>query len=40
MGKVKEALSVLQKVYNEAPYKIYTIKSHYEEVKKAVAGQK
>jgi tetratricopeptide (TPR) repeat protein len=39
MGKVNEALSVLQKVYDEAPYKIYSIKSHYEEVKKAVESQ-
>jgi hypothetical protein len=35
MGKNKEALDILQKVWNEAPYKIYTIRSHYEEVKKA-----
>jgi len=40
MGKVKEAFSILQKVFDEAPYKIYTIKSHYEEVKKAVVGLK
>jgi tetratricopeptide (TPR) repeat protein len=39
MGKNKEALAILQKVWDEAPYKIYTIRSHYEEVKKAVAGQ-
>src|ERR1035437_6231896 len=39
MGKNKEALAILQKVWDEAPYRIYTIKSHYEEVKKAVAGQ-
>jgi tetratricopeptide (TPR) repeat protein len=37
MGKNKEALAILQKVWDEAPYRIYTIKSHYEEVKKAVA---
>jgi tetratricopeptide (TPR) repeat protein len=35
MGKNKEALTILQKVWDEAPYRIYTIKSHYEEVKKA-----
>ena len=39
MGKNKEALAILQKVWDEAPYKIYTIKSHYEEVKKAVESQ-
>ncbi|MFN8254483.1 MAG: hypothetical protein U0W24_02260 [Bacteroidales bacterium] len=39
MGKNKEALAILQKVWDEAPYKIYTIKSHYEEVKKAIAIQ-
>jgi tetratricopeptide (TPR) repeat protein len=39
MGKNKEALEILQKVWDEAPYRIYTIKSHYEEVKKAVGGQ-
>jgi len=38
MGKNKEALAILQKVWDEAPYRIYTIKSHYEEVKKAVVG--
>ena len=40
MGKNKEALSILQKVWDEAPYKIYVLRSHYEEVKKAVASQK
>src|SRR5664280_18035 len=40
MGKNKEALAILQKVWDEAPYKIYTIKSHYEEVKMAVGGLK
>jgi len=39
MGKTKEALDILQKVWNEAPYKIYTIRSHYEEVKKASEGK-
>ena len=39
MGKNKEAFSILQKVWDEAPYRIYKIKSHYEEVKRAVAGQ-
>jgi tetratricopeptide (TPR) repeat protein len=36
LGNIKEAYSILKKVYNEAPYKIYSIRSHYEEVKKAV----
>jgi tetratricopeptide (TPR) repeat protein len=39
MGENKKAIAILQKVWDEAPYRIYTIKSHYEEVKKAVAGQ-
>jgi Tfp pilus assembly protein PilF len=39
-GKNKEALEILQKCWNEAPFKLYSIKSHLEEVKKAVAGQK
>jgi tetratricopeptide (TPR) repeat protein len=39
-GKNKEALEMLQKCWDEAPFKLYSIRSHYEEVKKAVAGQK
>jgi len=39
MGKNKEALTILQKVWDEAPYRIYTIKSHYEEVKKSVVTE-
>lgn len=39
-GKVKEALEVLQKTWDEAPFKLYSIKSHLEEVKKTVAEQK
>jgi len=39
-GKPKEALEILQKCWDEAPFKMYTIKSHLDEVKKAVAGQK
>jgi Tfp pilus assembly protein PilF len=38
MGKNKEALEILQKVWDEAQYKIYTLRSHYEEVKKAVGS--
>ena len=39
-GKYKEALEVLQKTWDEAPFKLYAIRSHLEEVKKAVEGQK
>ena len=38
-GKNKEALELLQKCWDEAPFKLYSIRSHYEEVKMAVAGQ-
>jgi adenylate cyclase len=36
-GRSKEALEVLQKMYDAAPYKIYFMKSHLEEVKKAIS---
>ncbi len=39
-GKYNEALEVLQKTWDSAPYKIYSIKSHLDEVKKVVAGLK
>jgi tetratricopeptide (TPR) repeat protein len=39
-GKYNEALEVLQKTWDEAPFKLYSIRSHLEEVKKAVAVQK
>jgi Tfp pilus assembly protein PilF len=39
-GKNNEALEILQKTWDESPYKFYSIKSHLEEVKNAVAGQK
>jgi tetratricopeptide (TPR) repeat protein len=39
-GKNKEALEILQKCWDEAPFKLYSIRSHYEEVKKAVAEKK
>jgi TolB-like protein len=39
-GKTKEALDILQKCWDEAPFKLYSIRSHYEEVKMAVAGMK
>ena len=38
-GKYQEALEVLEKTWNEAPFKLYSIKSHLEEVRKAVADQ-
>ena len=39
-GKNKEALEILQKIYDSAPYKLYYIKADLEKVKMAVAGQK
>jgi tetratricopeptide (TPR) repeat protein len=39
-GKYKEALGMLQKTYDEAPFKLYSIKSHLEEVRNAVALNK
>ena len=38
-GKFKEALEVLQKTWDEAPFKLYSIRSHLEEVKKAAREQ-
>ena len=38
-GRTKEALEILQRTWNEAPYKLYAYKSHLDEVKKAIAGQ-
>jgi TolB-like protein/Tfp pilus assembly protein PilF len=39
-GKSKEALAIIQKVWDEAPFKLYSIKSHLDEVTKAVTSQK
>ncbi len=39
-GKYKEALEILQKCWDEAPFKVYSIKSHLDEVKMAAAAQK
>ena len=39
-GKTEEAFDILQKCWDEAPYKLYAIKSHYEEVKKALESQR
>jgi tetratricopeptide (TPR) repeat protein len=38
-GMTKEAYEILQKTWSETPFKIYSIRSHYEEVKKAAEGQ-
>jgi Tfp pilus assembly protein PilF len=38
-GKYKKAMEVLEKTWNEAPFKLYSIKSHLEEVRKAIAGE-
>ncbi len=34
-GKNQEALEIIQKAWDEAPFKLYSIRSHLEEVKKA-----
>jgi tetratricopeptide (TPR) repeat protein len=39
-GKYKEALEILQETWDEAPFKLYSFRSHLEEVKKMVASQK
>jgi tetratricopeptide (TPR) repeat protein len=39
-GKGKEALEILQKCWDEAPFKLYSIRSHYEEVKMSIASLK
>ena len=39
-GKYNEALKILQKIYDSAPYKLYYLKADLEEVRKAVAGMK
>jgi tetratricopeptide (TPR) repeat protein len=39
-GNYQEALEIIQKAWDEAPFKLYSIRSHLEEVKKAVTGQK
>lgn len=38
-GKYLEALEILQKIYDSAPYKLYYMKSDLEKVKMAVASQ-
>ena len=39
-GRYTEAQEILQKAWDDAPFKLYAIYSHLEEVKKAVSGQK
>ncbi len=39
-ARYDEALEILQKAWNDAPFKLYAIYTHLEEVKKAVSGQK
>ena len=39
-GEPKKALEILQKCWDEAPFKLYSIKSHYEEVKQSASTQK
>jgi tetratricopeptide (TPR) repeat protein len=36
LGRYKEALEILEKTYSEAPFPLYSIKSHLDEVKNAV----
>jgi len=38
-GKYKEALAIFQNTWNKAPFKLYTYRSHLEDVKNAIAGQ-
>jgi Tfp pilus assembly protein PilF len=39
-GRVDEALTIIEKAWNEAPFKLYAIRSHLEEVKRAAAMHK
>jgi AraC-like DNA-binding protein/tetratricopeptide (TPR) repeat protein len=39
LGKKREALEILQKTWDEAPFKFYSIRSHLEEVSRAVEKQ-
>jgi AraC-like DNA-binding protein/TolB-like protein/tetratricopeptide (TPR) repeat protein len=38
-GKNKEALAILQKAWNETPFKVYSLKSHLEQVQKTIVTQ-
>jgi hypothetical protein len=39
-GRVDEALAIIEKAWNEAPFKLYALRSHLEEVKRAADRQK
>ena len=39
IGKTREALEIIQKAWDEAPFKVYSLRSHLEEVKKAAKEQ-
>jgi hypothetical protein len=39
LGKNREALEILQKAWDEAPFRLYSIRSHLEEVNEAVEKQ-
>jgi Tfp pilus assembly protein PilF len=39
-GRYMEALEILQKTWDSIPFPLYRIKSHLEEIKKVVPGQK
>jgi AraC-like DNA-binding protein/tetratricopeptide (TPR) repeat protein len=39
-GRVGEAMAIIEKAWNEAPFKLYALRSHLEEVKKAAAIHK
>jgi AraC-like DNA-binding protein/tetratricopeptide (TPR) repeat protein len=38
-GNYKEALAIFQNTWDKAPFKLYTYRSHLQEVKNAIAGQ-
>jgi len=38
-GRYNEALAIIEKAWNEAPFKLYLIRSHLEEVRKTAASQ-
>ena len=39
-GRYNEALAITEKAWNEAPFKLYSLRSHYETVKKAASALK
>ncbi len=38
-GRIKEALGILQKTHDSAPFPMYKLTAHYQEVKKAAGGR-